>query len=122
MIEYTVRVDEDGGKEWYLNGLLHREDGPAVEYATGTKFWYLNGQRHREDGPACEWADGTKSWWVNGQLHRTDGPACEWADGSKSWYLNGEYLTEQEFNLRTRPTCAGKEVVIDGVRYRLTAI
>jgi hypothetical protein len=42
MIEYTVKVYEDGSKFWYLNGKLHREDGPAVEYANGDKSWYLN--------------------------------------------------------------------------------
>ena len=46
-------------------GQLHREDGPAVEYADGDKFWYLNGLLHREDGPAREWADGHKVWWIN---------------------------------------------------------
>ena len=79
MIEYTVTVNEDG-----------------------TKFWYLNGQRHREDGPAREFANGTKFWFLNGQLHREDGPAVEWANGIKVWYLNGKELTEQEFNNRTQ--------------------
>ena len=45
----------DGSKEWYLNGRLHREDGPANEWPDGSKHWYLNGKRHREDGPAVEW-------------------------------------------------------------------
>jgi len=45
MIGYTVRVHENGTKCWYLNGKLHREDGPAVEYANGTRLWYLNGER-----------------------------------------------------------------------------
>jgi hypothetical protein len=31
-----------GSKEWYQNGLTHREDGPAVEWDDGAKFWYLN--------------------------------------------------------------------------------
>jgi hypothetical protein len=31
------------------------------------KEWWLNDQLHREDGPAIEWADGTKSWWLNGE-------------------------------------------------------
>ena len=55
----------DGTKEWYLNGKLHREDGPAVEYSDGSKQWYLNGKLHREDGPAAEYPDGTKYWWFN---------------------------------------------------------
>ena len=42
MIEYTVRVYDDGTKYWYLNGKKHREDGPAIEWADGTKYWYLN--------------------------------------------------------------------------------
>jgi hypothetical protein len=42
---YEVIVQDDGDKEWYLNGKLHREDGPAVEYSSGTKVWYLNGFR-----------------------------------------------------------------------------
>ena len=47
-IEYKVVVNEYGTKFWYLNGKLHREDGPAVEYANGDKFWCLNGTRVTE--------------------------------------------------------------------------
>ena len=67
MIEYTVRVYPNGDKEWSLNGKLHREDGPALEYADGHKAWYLNDKRHREGGPAEEWAGGDKFWWLNGK-------------------------------------------------------
>jgi len=56
-----------GNKYWCLNDLLHREDGPAVEYANGDKVWYINGQCHREDGPAIEWAYGGKEWHINGE-------------------------------------------------------
>jgi len=67
MIGYTVRVHENGNKCWYLNGKLHREDGPAVEYANGDKDWYLDGKRHREDGPAME-CDGCNTfWYLNGK-------------------------------------------------------
>jgi hypothetical protein len=31
----------------------------------GTKYWWLNGQLHRTDGPAIEDASGTKEWWLN---------------------------------------------------------
>ena len=59
----------DGSKEWFLNGLLHREnDLPAVELSDGTKFWYLNHKLHRETGPAVEYSDGTKQWWYLGEL------------------------------------------------------
>ncbi|MFA5024228.1 MAG: hypothetical protein WC523_04690 [Patescibacteria group bacterium] len=35
---YEVRVYDNGNKKWYLNNLLHRIDGPAVELANGTKL------------------------------------------------------------------------------------
>jgi len=97
MIEYTVNVYDDGTTEWCLNGNAHREDGPAVEFADGQKYWYLNGKAHREDGPAVEFADG-----------------------GKFWYLDGKRITEQEHRkATTKATCAGKEIVIDGVTYVL---
>ena len=40
------------------------------KYANGTKAWYLNGQLHREDGPAIEDADGYKAWWLNGKRQK----------------------------------------------------
>ena len=49
MIEYTVKVWDNGNKSWCLNGKLHREDGPAREYADGTKAWYLNGKKVTEE-------------------------------------------------------------------------
>ena len=101
MIEYTVKVYSDGTKYWYLNGELHREDGPAMEYSDGTKFWYLTGKRHREDGPAIVWSNGTKFW-------------C----------LEGERLTEEEYNTRMNltPSCNGKVVTIDGKQYKLKEV
>ena len=64
------KVDEYGDKRWWLNGKLHREDGPAVERANGSKEWSLNGKYHREDGPAIEWASGYKAWRLhNKEVH-----------------------------------------------------
>ena len=59
-------VDEYGSKFSFLNGDLHREDGPSIETANGTKLWYINGKLHREDGPAIEEADGDNEYWLNG--------------------------------------------------------
>ena len=41
-------TESDGNKLWYLNGELHRTDGPAVEYSSGSKHWYLNGIKYTE--------------------------------------------------------------------------
>tara|TARA_B110000503_G_C6938601_1_gene325889 strand:- start:132 stop:392 length:261 start_codon:yes stop_codon:yes gene_type:complete len=58
-------VNSCGDKEWRINGLLHREDGPAVEYANGDKWWYLNNLLHRTDGPAVELINGVKAWYYH---------------------------------------------------------
>jgi len=62
-----MQVLGDGTRVWRLDGQLHREDGPALEWPDGRRWWYLNGQRHRADGPAVEWPDGRQEWWLNGQ-------------------------------------------------------
>jgi hypothetical protein len=98
MKTYRVTVDEYGTKHWYINGELHREGDPAMEFANGDKWWYLNDKRHREDGPAVELANG-----------------------DKEWYINGKELTEAEFNARTK-SCNGKVVEIDGKKYKLQEV
>ena len=37
-----------------------------LEVKNGTNCWYINGKIHREDGPAIEWSDGNKEWYING--------------------------------------------------------
>ena len=32
-----------------LNGLFHREDGPAIEFPSGYKEWFINGKEYSED-------------------------------------------------------------------------
>jgi hypothetical protein len=46
----TCKVDQFGSKEWYLNDVLHRENGPAIEWYDGMQSWYLNGKYYCEDG------------------------------------------------------------------------
>ena len=73
----------------------------------GNKVYYADRKMttlHREDGPAIEWAEGThKTWYLNGKRHREDGPAVEYSDGDKEWFINGEPLTEEQFNARMNP-------------------
>jgi hypothetical protein len=99
MAQY-IEITNIGNKFYYKDKKmtkLHREDGPAVEYASGAKFWFRDGKRHREDGPAIEHADGSKEWYRDGKRHREDGPAIEWSDGSKFWYWDGKRLAEAKF-------------------------
>ena len=97
---YTVKVSDNGDKFWCLDGKLHRIDGPAIEYA-----------------------DGSKEWCLDGKLHRVDGPAVEFANGSKYWYLDGKELTQAQWKqaVTSKPSCVGKIVEVDGVKYRLVA-
>ena len=79
----------DGYEAWYKDGLRHREDGPAITESNGTEHWYLNGELHREDGPAIIHPDGTQYWLKHGILHREGGPAVIYSDGSEDWIKNG---------------------------------
>ena len=65
--EPTLTESADGRREWWLNGKLHREDGPAIEWPDGRREWWLHGKRHRDDGPAIAWPDGYRSWWLHGK-------------------------------------------------------
>jgi len=102
MSKPECKIDVNGTKRWYLNGNLHRENGPAIEYADGTKCWYLNGKRHREDinpetgltCPAIEFANGGKWWYLNDKLHREDGPAVEVANGETRYYINDKHIPQ----------------------------
>ena len=48
MKEYRVKVYKDRTVWYNLEGQLHREDGPACEYANGIKEWYINGDQLTE--------------------------------------------------------------------------
>ena len=118
-----IYVNELGSKFYHSDKameVLHREDGPAIEFESGTKKWYRDGKLHRTDGPAIEWSDGDKHWYQDGKRHRTDGPAIEWNDGYKEWYIDDLQLTEVQFKAKTSPH-NGKKVVVDGIEYTLKA-
>jgi hypothetical protein len=70
--QYIV-IHPCGSKYYYCDAgqsILHRDDGPAIEYANGSKYWYQNGKLHRDDGPAVEYADGSKDWRLNGKIYQ----------------------------------------------------
>ena len=78
---------------------------PYIKQLSYVTFYYKDKAcsiLHREDGPAIEYADGGKFWWLNGERHREDGPACDYPNGSKIWYLNGEEYSEQEHEVLTK--------------------
>ena len=70
--------DDKKGEEYRLNGLLHREDGPARIYSNGIVQWYRHGYLHRDDGPAVEANyEYCKKivYYRDGKKHNETGPA-----------------------------------------------
>lgn len=72
---------------WMMDGVFHREDGPAVAYTNGDQTWYHHNQIHRLDGPAVVGKD-SREWFLNDRYHRLDGPAIV-RDGKKQWFVKG---------------------------------
>jgi hypothetical protein len=66
----------------------------------GNVYHFVNGKIHRNDVPAIEYKDGSKEWLVKGLLHRLDGPAIEYANGTKFWYINGKSIPEPSYQKR----------------------
>jgi hypothetical protein len=60
-------TDHNGTVRWFLNGQMHRDDGPAVICANGNQLWYKFGEQHRIDGPAVVLANGDKAWFLEGR-------------------------------------------------------
>lgn len=76
--------------EWRQNDKLHRLDGPAViNSGDYLEKWYVNGLRHRIGGPAIVYKSSMQEWWQNGKLHREDGPATIAPSGGSSYYIYG---------------------------------
>jgi hypothetical protein len=51
MTPQYIKITEIGSKYYFKDKamtILHREDGPAIEYASGSKSWYLNGKKLTE--------------------------------------------------------------------------
>jgi len=91
-------IDTNDITRYLVNGLYHREDGPALVTGKLTS-WYLNGELHREDGPAVEYNDGSiMGWYRNDVLHREDGPAYIDSSG-QYWWLNGVEYTKEQYTL-----------------------
>jgi len=92
-IKHRVRLN--GVEEFYRNGILHRDDGPARILPNGIEEWYKDGRRHRIDGPAWTRKKPLREeWYLNGLLHRLNGPAVITPD-RVFWYINGQCRTKE---------------------------
>ena len=96
--EQTVKWT-DGSVEYYKNGLLHNENGPAIISINKDhtkKTWYDNGKIHRIGAPAIEVWWGTNNelvyqeYYVENIRHREDGPAIIHPSGTEIYYIDGK--------------------------------
>lgn len=71
IIRKTSRTEFDHIIEYTIEGFPHKENGPAVIWASGSMFWYKDGILHREDGPAIIWDDGNMQWYKDGIFIKT---------------------------------------------------
>lgn len=118
-MESKLYIKEDGTKVWKLSdGTLHKEGKPAMVFKGGIEVWYINGLMHREDGPAYD-SELYKEWWVNGYLHRENGePAIiDEISNRKEWWVNGMAHREND-----KPAIVvdnkAKEWWVNGKRHR----
>lgn len=96
MSEELDKVGNIDGEIYYFKAgteILHREDGPAMEYADGSKMWYFNGNRHREDGPALIREDGTEHWYLNGEAVTEE--EVMGSKDNKDYQVGGDHYAKQ---------------------------
>ena len=94
-----IEVDRDGTCKYFNSaGELHRDNGPAVEYKSGSRAWFQNGKLHRTDGPAVVWYNGDEEWYQNGLRHRVDGPAVVYPNSQKFWFIEDCAVSQEKFN------------------------
>jgi hypothetical protein len=57
---FYYRSGKEYYKVYYRGYIVHRENGPAIEWSDGRKDWYIDGIKHRKDGPSQNIVVGQK--------------------------------------------------------------
>ena len=78
-------------KAWFVDGVCHRQDGPAIEWGDNGRAWIVDGRLHRDGGPAVE-TNETQEWFRHGRLHRDDGPALFTAPDRHDFAIGGAFV------------------------------
>jgi hypothetical protein len=115
-MKYTVEVNEKG-TYWFKEGtkILHREDGPACEWANGDKFWYKNGKLHREDGFAFETildfgSIGSCKYWKIKESTPEGYPLCMEEICPNKYYINDTQVKEEQLDNRNKQFFTTEEI------------
>lgn len=91
---YSIKINNIS-TSYYYNGKLHREFGPAF-YKDGSNFWFKGGILHRDNGPAVEYKEGKEIWFRDGKIHREDGPATIFYS-DEEWFVDGVKYKKNEY-------------------------
>lgn len=94
-VDWEIAVLRRGTKVGVEEKPVVREVGFRVETTRWGTFYYLDGQLHREDGPAVERNNGDRQWYQRGLLHRIDGPAIIHTNGYQAWAENGRIIKSE---------------------------
>ena len=96
-----IKIDDKGNKYYYSDkkmSKLHRVDGPAVDNAS-YEGWYINGKLHREYGPALNYKNDTCFWFVNGkEVTKQEHHAYFNPPKLKTININGKVFTVEQLN------------------------
>lgn len=95
-------------KEYYLDNMRHRPDGPAAIYygpESGKiikQVYYEYDRLHRVDGPALidhtRDSDVDEAWYYKNVLHRIGGPAVKGRNGTSTYYIHGIEATKEQID------------------------
>lgn len=96
-----------------INDIPFNYSGLAI--VGGIEFHYLNGEIHREDGPAMFCKDEMECWYLNNEKHCDCGPAFILYNFRKEvvvkeWWLHGQQVTAMEVFDQLTPEQQGKVV------------
>lgn len=100
----TKYITDNNGNQYHYNanGQLHSiNDEPAMILESGEKKWYYEGLLHRENKPAINIPGYSNEYYYMGKRHRIDGAAIEDLDGEEYW-INGNIISKEQWQLHKK--------------------
>jgi antitoxin component YwqK of YwqJK toxin-antitoxin module len=96
---------QGGDVVYFLDGKVHRINGPAVICQGVLFIWAKNGKVHRDDLPAVETQDDSlQIYYEDGFKHRVNGPAVISGNTKEYWIYNRQFIDEDEYVNESRGT------------------
>lgn len=81
-------------KEYNIDGIAHRDNGPARINSDGDFYHYKYGKLHNENGPAAYVSGdgGGYAYYIDNLKHRINGPAIIMNSGKEQWFYKGKQI------------------------------